>query len=268
MFAKWGSIVDRCTIMVFIVSLLAFAYAITGLRHAADYDGFLDQPFTPQGSPSILNIFKMLEQFGLLSIERHFEIIVIAKEDDDDDFAVSGNIGNLLTLDAFGEMLELHELIYSDIFAERDELATDDGTVILKGGIDVYYEDICKTITPLKDNLNFKENRADKNCVTSPKPIDFVYSGETNTYDLSQFGSDEELVARIQAGYSDKFIFQFRDSDFIDVSKMFQGTEPEIIRFDKTTGENNIMSAATARFFYYQTQGQPLPLPFWRLWDA
>ena len=106
----------------------------------------------------MLNLFKMLEQFGLLSVERHFEVIVQALEDDDD-----SQVGNLLTLDAFGEMIELHELIYSDIFAERDELLTEDGDVILKGGVNVFYEDICKTITPLKDELNFKENSADKN---------------------------------------------------------------------------------------------------------
>ena len=107
----------------------------------------------------MLNLFKMLEQFGLLSVERHFEVIVQAQVDDDDD----SQVGNLLTLDAFGEMIELHELIYSDIFAERDELLTEDGDVILKGGVNVFYEDICKTITPLKDELNFKENSADKN---------------------------------------------------------------------------------------------------------
>ena len=60
-------------------------------------------------------------------------------------------------------MIELHELVYSDVFAERDELLTEDGDVILKGGVNVFYEDICKTITPLKDELNFKENSADKN---------------------------------------------------------------------------------------------------------
>ena len=60
-FAKWGSIVDRCTIMVFIISMLVFSYAITGLRFAAEYDGFLDQPFTPIGNPSVLNLFKMLD---------------------------------------------------------------------------------------------------------------------------------------------------------------------------------------------------------------
>ena len=110
----------------------------------------------------MLNLFKMLEQFGLLSVERHFEVIVQALEDDD------GQVGNLLTLDAFGEMIELHELIYSDIFAERDELLTEDGDVILKGGVNVFYEDICKTITPLKDELNFKENSADKNVRDDP----------------------------------------------------------------------------------------------------
>ena len=95
-------------------------------------------------------------------MERHFEVIVQARGDDENDLANS-QVGNLLTLDAFGEMIELHELIYSDVYAERDELLTENGDVILKGGVDVFYEDICKTITPLNDELNFKENSADKN---------------------------------------------------------------------------------------------------------
>ena len=134
--------------MVFIVSLLAFAYAVTGLRHSSDYHGFFDQPFTPRGNPSVLNLFKMLEEFGLHSIERHFEVIIKARVETDSDAEVSDKAGNLLTLDAFGEMIELHELIYSDVYAERDEVLTESGDVVLKGGIDVYYEDICKLITP------------------------------------------------------------------------------------------------------------------------
>ena len=44
-----------------------------------------------------------------------------------------------MTLGAFGEMIELHELIFSEVYAEREELLSTDGDVILKGGIDAYY---------------------------------------------------------------------------------------------------------------------------------
>ena len=60
-------------------------------------------------------------------------------------------------------MIELHELIYTDVFAERDELLTEDGEVILEGGINVFYEDICKSYTPLNDSNNVKQNQVDKN---------------------------------------------------------------------------------------------------------
>ena len=60
-------------------------------------------------------------------------------------------------------MIELHELIYSDAVFRRDELRTGEGTIIFHGGMDAYYEDICKTISPLSDEMNFKDNKGDKN---------------------------------------------------------------------------------------------------------
>ena len=46
-FVKWGAIVTRCSILVFMVSLLCFVYVASGMRYAKVYDSFNDAPYAP-----------------------------------------------------------------------------------------------------------------------------------------------------------------------------------------------------------------------------
>ena len=46
------------------------------------------------------------------------------------------NIANVLTLDAFGEMLDFDERMKKEVYMELD-------------GIKLYYEDVCEMFTPL-----------------------------------------------------------------------------------------------------------------------
>lgn len=52
-FGTWGSIVERCTLLVFIISLAGFGYAGYGLRHANVYSS-KDFVFAP--TVSCLNL--------------------------------------------------------------------------------------------------------------------------------------------------------------------------------------------------------------------
>ena len=47
---------------------------------------------------------------------------------------------------------------------------------------------------------------------------------------MSQFSSDEELVAKVRSGYSEKYIYRVRNEEFLDVGKIFSGTVPEVIK--------------------------------------
>ena len=53
-FAQWGAIVARCSIMVFIVSLSLFLYLASGVRYAGFYDALKDAPYAPEVSIKFL----------------------------------------------------------------------------------------------------------------------------------------------------------------------------------------------------------------------
>ena len=50
-------------------------------------------------------MFDMMRTFGYSSMDRRFILIIEAKKEG----------GNILTLDAFEEMIQLHERLYTDI---------------------------------------------------------------------------------------------------------------------------------------------------------
>ena len=40
------------------------------------------------------------------------------------------------------------------------------------------------------------------------KPIDFVYNSEKDSYDLTQFASNEDLLKKIQIGITEQVIYR------------------------------------------------------------
>ena len=99
----------------------------------------------------------MIENFSYFSIPRRFDIIIEVKDRDD-------NESSLLTLDAFAEMVDIHERIYNDVWYIREEFVTDDGEVLMAGGDPAYYADTCKKHYPTEsDQENSKPNTVDKN---------------------------------------------------------------------------------------------------------
>lgn len=111
----------------------------------------------------------MIEIFLAQAAPRTFNILVSAKDDEN---------GNILTLDAFSEMLELNRMIYEDLMLFREEIVSDSGEVFIEGGEPAYFPDICM------NTLNDDGGQVDQQCVTSAKPFDFIYNPITDSYDL------------------------------------------------------------------------------------
>ena len=59
-------------------------------------------------------------------------------------------------------------------------------------------------------------------------------------------------MALVQAGTSDKQIYQVRDTGFIDVNDLFKLTVPEVVTQDPVTGVNDIQKAGVAKMRFYQ----------------
>ena len=78
--------------------------------------------------------------------------------------------GKLLTLNAFKEMIDFDEAIDNDIYKTRDD-----------GSLEKYQERCHKVYLTEPDEWT---------CRQSPRPIDFVYDYENDSYDLSPYNDD------------------------------------------------------------------------------
>ena len=82
---------------------------------------------------------KTFEQLYYQAWDKSFQVIIEAKHEG----------GSLLTLDAFAEMINLDKIIHNDVFYEMTDVKDDDKNLILAGGYDAYYPDICKKFLPI-----------------------------------------------------------------------------------------------------------------------
>ena len=73
----------------------------------------------------------MRETFGSYAFERQISIVVISNND------------SLLTIEAFEEMLELHELIMRGVMLPREEVRTETGEILFAAGVPAYHVDLC-----------------------------------------------------------------------------------------------------------------------------
>ena len=71
------------------------------------------------------------------------------------------------------------------------------------------------------------------------KPIDFVYDSETDSYDLSRYSSDADILKALQQGRTERTIFKNTDN-IIFVNQIFGGTFPEVLYQNPVTGRNNM----------------------------
>ena len=109
----------------------------------------------------------MINRFGFSSFDRRFEILIEAKEDD----------GNILTLDAYEEMIDLHEFIYNDVWIIRSALNLGGG-LSTSGNDPGTYKTICKLNTlwdAEEEDLNGKDAKVDFNVSINPATHQLVY---------------------------------------------------------------------------------------------
>jgi hypothetical protein len=77
-------------------------------------------------------------------------------------------------------------------------------------------------------------------CYTSESPLSYVYDQASNSYDLSAYTSDSELLTKIQSGRGDLSIYQ-GDGSYIKVTGLFgKNTEPEEVTQDEASGVSDV----------------------------
>ena len=62
-------------------------------------------------------------------------------------------------------------------------------------------------------------------CFATSRPLDFVYERWNDTYNISRYDNDEELIDRIKTGKGDPYLYKNFRIIFLDT--MFGGTTPE-----------------------------------------
>ena len=87
-------------------------------------------------------------------------------------------------------------------------------------------------------------------CYTTPKPLDFVYEVQTDSWNIDRYSNDRELVAKIQTGKGDeRFIYdEFYKNIYIQI--FFAGMTPDNEEQDLIFGDSSVTGALVARYFY------------------
>ena len=137
----------------------------------------------------------------------------------------------LFTHEHFREMIELDEFI-NNLNAPA-EMAQEIGV----DSIGVY--DLCK-----KDNITDEvvvylageacEAGDDRyclpdipeKCAVTQRPLDFIYDRKTDSFDLSKYDDDEDLIRKIQSGKGDE-TFMYYEGKSLYIELIFGGTIPE-----------------------------------------
>ena len=102
-------------------------------------------------------------------------------------------------------------------------------------------------------------------CEVTPRPIDFIYNRTTDTFDLSQYEDDNALIAKVQTGKGDDFLYVGKYNNlFVEI--MFGGTVPKEPEQDYSSGRNDLYAANAARFFY-NLDNLPLSQGYYRRWQ-
>ena len=87
-------------------------------------------------------------------------------------------------------------------------------------------------------------------CVTSAKPIDFIYMRKDDEFNIDEYESNNELIAKVQTGKGDETFIHYGYNN-IYVQLVFAGSIPPILEQDLISGKNNLFSARAARYTYF-----------------
>ena len=138
--------------------------------------------------------FENQEKYGF-TYTSDFIVMVEAKPQRD------GSRTTLLTKEHFQEMINLHEW-FLDLTAPKelvDQIIPDK----------VAFKDLCRkrnVTDPIIENIAAENCKSDarfcldpipEKCEHTQSPLDFIYDRRTDTYDLDQFETDNDLIQRI-----------------------------------------------------------------------
>ena len=122
-------------------------------------------------------------------------VMIEAKEQDD-----VTKKQTLFTVEMFEEMIKLEDFILSITSPELSSKVNKDAVTFndLCRKTDVtdpfmvdYAAEACKT------NPRYCLDEIEQKCKTTSKPLDFVYDRKTDSYDLSKFKNDNDLIRQI-----------------------------------------------------------------------
>lgn len=109
--------------------------------------------------------------------------------------------------------------------AELDDTNLSDANLIVRPGkgTQFKFDQICQNIMITKN-----DGTQVSRCITSPSPLDFVYSVEDGKYlidDGEAYDTDEKLIEKIQTGRGDPRLYQGA-KDFIYVPSVVGDSDP------------------------------------------
>ena len=108
---------------------------------------------------------------------------------------------SILTIDAFKEMIDFHKAMTTQIWNQRGDQMR-------------FYDDLCVKFEPSAP-ISYAS------CTRDPLPIDFVWSSESNSYDLERYAkTDEDLLSHIQMGKTERDIFRV-DGNILILDRIF-----------------------------------------------
>ena len=145
----------------------------------------------------------------------------------------------LLTREAFEEMVKFEEFLYNlklpytytdyvGIYNPTEDYDGPDmiglGEICQKYNLttedeDEDLEDDCDPDEPYDCPVKLKEK-----CFATQRPLDFVYERFNDTYNISRYDNDKELVDKIKTGKGDPYLYDWR---IISIDKVFGGTQPK-----------------------------------------
>ena len=140
--------------------------------------------WTPANNQSIKNYERAEDLFDVDEKSRVISIIVDSKGD------------NLLTIDAFKEMLDYQEMLFGIEEFRKTTMNEDTNEAERPSeGVKVSFKDICRSQS-LETNTGLPVDK----CFNTGSPLEFIYELDTNSYAIEDYKTDEDLLDKIKLG--------------------------------------------------------------------
>lgn len=142
-----------------------------------------------------------------------------------------------------------------------DDAYIDDNNEFFEGGEGklISYKDFCQQFNYTEEGDQKRIGPTDPvdlgpKCFTTQKPLDFVYEKYNDTYNMTSYRDDNDLLEKIQSGKGDQDIY----TNFVNLypNLFFFDTVPKEIDQNVQTGKNNIEFARATQWAYFIDEGR------------